>query len=167
MELTYSCRKCAAIDRVAKIEDASQTTCPACGEIRAVHREAFDQGNLRCCAVCGTEDLYIQKDFPQRLGIVIVVVGFAISSVFWYYERPLWTYAILLTSALLDMVLFYRVPNVTICYRCLVQHRGVGSNPVDEAGRPRFKPFDLAIGERYRQERFRIEEIRQRERKTE
>jgi hypothetical protein len=68
---------------------------------------------------------------------------------------PLLTYMVLLASALLDMALFYRVPDVTICYRCLGQYRGIGSNP---AGR--FKMFDLAIGERYRQERLRAEQLR-------
>jgi hypothetical protein len=53
------------------------------------------------------------------------------------------------------MALYYRVPDVTICYRCLGQYRGIGSNPSG-----RFKPFDLAIGERYRQERMRAEQLR-------
>ena len=70
---------------------------------------------------------------------------------------PIPAYAVLLASALLDMVLYYRVPDVTICYRCLGQYRGAGANP---AGR--FRPFDLAIGERYRQERLRIEQLRAR-----
>jgi hypothetical protein len=111
---------------------------------------------LASCAWCATDDLYIQKDFPQGLGLAIVIAGFVVSTVFWYYERPLPAYFVLLASALLDMVLYYRVPDVTICYRCLGQYRGAGSNP---AGR--FKPFDLAIGERYRQERLRAELLRQ------
>jgi predicted RNA-binding Zn-ribbon protein involved in translation (DUF1610 family) len=159
MELTYACRSCGAIDRVPSVEHASALICPACGDTRPVAATAIDAGNLVGCAVCGTEDLYFQKDFPQGLGLAIVFVGFAISSVFWYYDRPLWTYAILLSSALLDMVLYYRVPNVSICYRCLAQYRGDGANPGG-----RFKFFDLAIGERYRQERLRVEEHRERER---
>ena len=86
-----------------------------------------------------------------------MIVGFLISTIFWYLERPLLTYLVLLVSALLDMVLYYRVPEVTICYRCLSQIRGAGSNPDS-----RFHPFDLAVGERYRQERLRIEELRKR-----
>ncbi len=112
---------------------------------------------MRACPWCATEDLYIQKDFPQGLGLFIVIVGFVISTVFWYFEKPLFTYLVLLASALLDMVLYYRVPDVTICYRCLSQVRGPGTNPDS-----RFRPFDLAIAERYRQERLRIEEIRKR-----
>jgi hypothetical protein len=61
-----------------------------------------------------------------------------------------------MATAGLDVVLYYRVPDLTVCYRCLSQFRGPGSNP---AGR--FLPFDLAIGERYRQERLRVEELRQ------
>ena len=110
---------------------------------------------MRSCAWCATDDLYVQKDFPQGLGLLIVIVGFAISTVFWYLERPIPAYVVLLASALLDMILYYRVPDVTICYRCLGQYRGVGSNLEG-----RFKPFDLATGERYRQERLRAEQLR-------
>ncbi len=101
-------------------------------------------------------DLYIQKDFPKGLGLFIVLVGFAISTVFWYYEMPLLTYLVLIISIALDFLMYYRVPDVTICYRCLSQFRGKGSQPAS-----RFKPFDLGIGERYRQERMRAEQIRE------
>jgi len=117
----------------------------------------IDDGQLLACPLCATADLYIQKDFPQGLGLFIVIVGFVISTIFWYLEKPLLTYLVLLASALLDMVLYYRVPDVTICYRCLSQVRGEGANPGG-----RMHPFDLAVGERYRQERFRIEELRKR-----
>ncbi len=120
-----------------------------------MRHEAFDQDGLRSCAWCATDDLYLQKDFPQGLGLLIVIVGFAISTVFWYFEQPIPAYVVLLASALLDMILYYRVPDVTICYRCLGQYRGVGSN-----FEGRFRPFDLAIGERYRQERLRAEQLR-------
>ena len=161
MELTYVCRACGVVDRVGSVGEPSILACPACGDERPVAASSLDDHRLKACAACGTVDLYSQKDFPQGLGLTIVIVGFIISTVFWYLERPLWTYAILLTSGLLDMVLYYRVPNVTICYRCLAQHRGIGSNPEG-----RFKFFDLAIGERYRQEKIRVEEHRQREREV-
>jgi hypothetical protein len=55
------------------------------------------------------------------------------------------------------MALYYTVPDVTICYRCLCQIRGSLANPGGT-----FQPFDLAIGERYRQERIRVQELRDR-----
>jgi hypothetical protein len=112
---------------------------------------------LDACPWCLTTDLYVQKDFPQGLGLLIVLVGFAISTVLWYYEMPIATFAVLLASAFVDGVLYYTVSDVTICYRCLCQVRGPGSHPDG-----RFRPFDLAIGERYRQERIRAQQLRER-----
>src|SRR4051812_23618085 len=157
MELTFQCPNCESVNHLPSLESVEEASCRQCGLVRPLHRELIDDGQLVACPWCATGDLYLQKDFPQGLGLFIVIVGFVISTVFWYYEMPLATYAVLMTSALLDMVLYYRVPDVTICYRCLSQVRGAGSN---EGGR--FQPFDLAIGERYRQERIRIEELRQR-----
>jgi hypothetical protein len=109
-----------------------------------------------------TTDLYIQKDFPQGLGLFIVGVGFAISTVFWYYEMPIPAYLVLVVSIVLDLVMYHLVGDVTICYRCLCQLRGDGSNP-----QGRFRTFDLSIGERYRQERIRAETLRERGRAAE
>jgi hypothetical protein len=155
MELTFACSQCGAVNRAAKVESAPDLACRVCGKPHRLRLEAFEEGLLRACACCGTEDLYLQKDFPQGLGLLIVFVGFAIATILWYYEWPILTFAVFLASALLDMVLYYRVPDVIICYRCLAQYRGEGANP---AGR--FAPFDLAIGERYRQERLRAEQLR-------
>jgi hypothetical protein len=157
MELTYQCPRCSAVNHLSAFESLPQAVCRSCGAEHALHRELVEQGRLQGCPRCATTDLYIQKDFPQGLGLFIVIVGFVISTVFWYYEMPIITYLVLLSSALVDLVLYYRVPDVTICYRCMSQIRGAGANP---AGR--YQPFDLAIGERYRQERLRIEELRQR-----
>ncbi len=162
MELTFLCPNCGVVNQVPWLEAAEGGTCRQCQAERGLHRELVENGQLRGCPWCATEDLYIQKDFPQALGLFIVIVGFAISTVFWYLERPVFTYLVLLASACLDLVLYYRVPDVTICYRCLSQIRGAGSNPEH-----RFDPFDLALGERYRQERIRIEELRERGRNIE
>jgi hypothetical protein len=159
MELTFQCANCSQVNHVPAWETAGIARCVRCGVERSLHAEVVQKNQLQACPCCATTDLYIQKDFPQGLGLFIVIVGFVISTIFWYFEMPVITYLILLMSALLDMLLFYRVPNVTICYRCLSQVRGAGS---DAGGR--YQPFDLAIGERYRQERLRIEELRKRDR---
>ena len=129
MELTFQCPGCHAVNHVGALELAGSGLLNRCGGTRTLHREVVDDGKLLGCPWCATADLYLQKDFPQGLGLFIVIVGFAISTVFWYLEMPLLTYAVLLASALLDMVLYYQVGDVTICYRCLSQVRG-----------PRFQP---------------------------
>jgi hypothetical protein len=155
MELTFECPGCHAVGNVASVESSTEARCASCGNARGLRREAVDPEGLLTCPLCATEDLYLQKDFPQGLGLAIVIVGFVISTVFWYYDRPLPALSVLLVSALADMALFYIVPDVTICYRCLSQYRGAGANPVGRFGR-----FDLAVGERYRQERMRVEQVR-------
>jgi hypothetical protein len=157
MELTFECPNCGAVGSVAPVESMPQAVCPGCARAVSLRAGAIENAELKSCAWCGTGDLYLQKDFPQGLGLAIVIAGFAVSTVFWYYERPIPAYLVLLASALLDMILYYRVPDVTICYRCLGQYRGRGASP---AGR--FGAFDLAIGERYRQERLRAEQLRSR-----
>jgi hypothetical protein len=156
MELTFECPQCGASGGVAEVERAESATC-ACGWSRPLRGTISGEGGLGACPFCATDELYVQKDFPHGLGLLIVIVGFAVSTIFWYYYLPALALAALLATAALDVVLYYLVPDVTICYRCLSQYRGAGSNP---AGR--FAPFDLAIGERYRQERLRIEELRAR-----
>jgi hypothetical protein len=156
MELTFECPGCGSTRRLADLEHAAEAACP-CGMTRPLHPEAACGGELRCCPWCATTDLYVQKDFPHGLGLAIVVLGFVLSTVFWYRYQPVAALAVLLATAAIDVVLYYFVPDVTICYRCLGQCRGAGSNPGG-----RFQPFDLAIGERYRQERIRIEELRRR-----
>ena len=157
MELTFECPKCGAVGSVEAVEKSTEAICRGCSEPHTLRPGALEDGALKTCAWCGSDDLYLQKDFPQGLGLAIVIVGFAISTVFWYYEMPIPAYLVLLASALLDMVLYYWVPDVTICYRCLGQYRGRGASPVG-----RFQAFDLAIGERYRQERLRAEQLRAR-----
>jgi hypothetical protein len=156
LELTYECPQCKATGITALAESPGEATCRQCGATRALKAGSTDHGKLEFCPWCATTDLYIQKDFPEGLGLAIVTLGFVVSTVYWYYERPIPAFAVLLASALLDMVLYYKVPDVTICYRCLSQIRGQGANP-DE----RLHPFDLAVGERYRQERLRIEQMRE------
>jgi hypothetical protein len=156
MELTFSCPNCGAIGRVSPLETAARADCASCAASRALNPDAVAHNRLSLCPWCATADLYIQKDFPQGLGLFIVVVGFAISTVFWYYEMPIPAYLVLVASMLLDLVMYYKVPDVTICYRCLSQVRGAGSNP-DK----RFQPFELSIGERYRQERLRARQLRE------
>jgi len=154
--LTFSCPGCQATGRVGDVQNAVEAKCLYCGAARPLRREAIGQLGVEACPRCLTTDLYIQKDFPQGLGLFTILVGFAISTVFWYYEMPIPAYLMLVASALLDYVLYHTVGDVTICYRCLSQLRGPGANPDD-----RFKPFDLALGERYRQERLRIEQLRE------
>lgn len=158
MELTFECPSCGAVDRTKNAESATEFVCRQCGHTRSAHAGSMTVEGLVHCPFCGTEKLYVQKDFPQGLGLAIVIAGFAWATWYWYQVRPLAAYSVLLGSALLDLVLWKKVPDVTICYRCLGQMRGADVKPIG-----RFLPFDLEVGETFRQERMRVAELRKKQ----
>lgn len=99
---------------------------------------------LTACPACGCRDLFVRKDFPQKLGLTIVAaaaVAFLVLA-----ARPgtfvigVW---VLVGATAADALLYWFVPKVTVCYRCRAEFRGVPVNPGHEG-------FDLAVGEKYR-----------------
>ena len=99
---------------------------------------------LKTCPECGCRDLFVRKDFPQKVGLAVVVVaalGFVVLS-----ARRTTMYLgvlVLLAAFVVDAVLYLFVPKVTVCYRCRGEFRGVPVNPEHEG-------FELAVAEKYR-----------------
>ena len=151
MHVTFRCPHCDQIGRAEIDAAARELACPNCRERWPVPAEALADGKIWQCLVCPSTELYIRKDFSQKLGVAIVVVGFVISSVFWYYHMPLWTYGVLFATALIDVVLYFTVGNVLHCYRCQAQYRGV-------PGLENHGGFDLETHEKHRQQKIRLAE---------
>jgi DNA-directed RNA polymerase subunit RPC12/RpoP len=144
LNITYFCPSC---DRLAHREFDSSTqeiACPECGGRVTVPADAVEGSQLRKCLVCPSTDLYVRKDFPQRLGVAIVVVGVVGSSIAWYYANLPWTFGILFATALADFLLYALVGNALMCYRCNAIYRGVAE--MESHG-----DFDLETHERFRQ----------------
>jgi hypothetical protein len=128
--------------------------CPACGG------EAVSglEGNGRCrscaaearldvpvqmrgsrvvehCPACGSQLLYVQRDFNQKVGLGIVVVGAILAPFTPFYSS-------LIVAALVDAGLYALLPEITVCYRCHAHFRGFARNP-------RHQAFDLHLAEQY------------------
>ena len=86
----------------------------------------------------------MRKDFPQRLGVLLVVIGVVGSSIAWYFGRIYWTFGILFATALADVLLYLLVGDALMCYRCGAQYRG--AEDMESHG-----GFDLETHEKYRQ----------------
>jgi len=156
MNVTFACPKC---DQASRVEFTDQTTrivCPHCSQGIAVPPGAIGPDRVERCLICPSVDLFARKDFPQRLGVAIVVAGFIASSIAWGTYHLYWTFAILFATALIDVVLYLFVGDSLMCYRCAAQYRGLVSAR-DHAR------FDLETHERYRQERARLESMPPRE----
>ena len=99
---------------------------------------------LIACPACGCRDLFIRKDFPQKLGLSVVAlaaIAFLVLA-----ARPATFYLgvwVLVAAAVLDAALFFFVPKITVCYRCRAEFRGHPLNP-------KHGPFELAVAEKYR-----------------
>src|SRR5262249_22128239 len=107
---------------------------------------------LPTCSVCGNHELYKRKDFPHGLGMAILVVALVLSVVTYYaYEKWL-TWVLLIGSAIIDGVMYLMVGDVVVCYRCEAHFRGFAATNAHH-------PFEISIGERYRQEKIRLERM--------
>ena len=99
---------------------------------------------LTACRACGCRDLFVRKDFPQKLGLAIVAAAGGAFLVLAARATTLYIGVwVLVGAALLDGVLYLFVPRLTVCYRCRAEFRHVPPNP-------RHGPFELAVAEKYR-----------------
>ena len=149
MNATFRCPNCDHAVH-AEIDAASGSLeCPACRAQWPLPDNAVADGKLWRCLVCPSDELYIRKDFSQATGVAIVALGVVVSSVFWAYRMPLWTYGVLFATAVLDVVLYFTVGNLLQCYRCQAQYR-------DVPGLANHGGFDLETHEKHRQQRIRL-----------
>jgi hypothetical protein len=99
---------------------------------------------LEKCPDCGCPDLFIRKDFPQKLGLLVVVAAALAFCILAANPHTLYLgFWVLSGAAVVDAVLYLLVPRATVCYRCRRTFRGVLLNPKHEG-------FELSIAEKYR-----------------
>ena len=101
--------------------------------------------------MCPSTELFVRKNFPQRLGVTIVGIGILLSCVAWSYYEIYWTFGILVATALIDVALYALVGDVVECYGC---HARYSNLPNPRA----FEAFDLEVHERHRQKNARLAE---------
>ncbi len=151
MNLTFTCTQCGSESRLDVGPQTKSVACAHCGFAHTVPSDAFAGERITRCLVCPSTDLYLRKDFPQRLGVGIVVLGFVASSIAWGYMMPILTFGILFATALVDVILYAVVPNALMCYRCGAQYRAVPG--IDD-----YEAFNLETHERYRQQAARLKQ---------
>ena len=126
MQIVAKCPKCDAGLPVDAREAASAIKCGRCGtEIPLSISDAVRADRVvDRCPVCSGADFYIRKDFDPKVGLTVVIVGALISAVFYWFGRDLIAYSILAGAVLIDLVVYGRLKDVTVCYRCHSEFRG-------------------------------------------
>ena len=126
MQIVAKCPGCDAALPVDASEMPPAIKCGRCGrEIGLTISDAVraDRAVDRC-PVCGGGDFYIRKDFDPKIGLTVVIIGAVISATFYWFGRDLIAYGILASAALIDLIVYGRLRDVTVCYRCHSEFRG-------------------------------------------
>jgi hypothetical protein len=96
------------------------------------------------CPHCQCPDLYVRKDFPQRLGLAFVALAAVAFLILAESRARFWIgITILLTAMAIDAIVYLFVGRVVVCYRCGVRLKEI---PPDRSS----GPFDLSTAEKYR-----------------
>ena len=151
MNVTYRCPECEKTVRAELSAASDELVCPQCSRQERIPAGAVSDERIERCLVCPSTELFARKDFPQRLGVALVVLGFVLSSIAWANYQVFWTFAILFITALVDLVLYLAMGESLTCYRCHAQYRG--AREIERHG-----GFDLETHERYRQMAARLQD---------
>jgi hypothetical protein len=133
-EIAFACPSCG---REAQAALDGQGRCRHCGATPRVEVPAALRATrvVESCPACGNGLLYVQRDFNQKVGLAVVVLGAALAPFTRFYSS-------LFVAAAVDAALYAVLPDVTVCYRCHAHLRGFARNPQHHA-------FDLHLAEQY------------------
>ena len=133
-EIAFACASCG---REAVADLSGNSRCSHCGASARIEVAESVRASrlLEACPACGNGLLYVQRDFNQKVGLGVVVLGAALAPFTPFYSS-------LFVAAAIDAGLYALLPDVTVCYRCQAHMRGFARNPAHHA-------FDLHLAEQY------------------
>ena len=126
MQILAKCPQCDAALPVQGGEAPSAIRCGRCGwdiPLALTDTVRTDRAVDRC-PVCQGGDFYTRKDFDPNVGLTVVLLGALVSGIFYWFGRDLIAYGILAAAVLVDLVVYRRLKDVTVCYRCHTEFRG-------------------------------------------
>ncbi len=142
MRARYYCPDCLTAREHAD-SDSGAFACAGCGRAYEVNlAAATGSAGIEGCGFCDNRVFFLQKDFDQRLGCLIMAVALAAALFVGWKFGWIWFTPVLLATVVIDWIVAARIRPVTICYRCNAEYRDVPVNP-DHKG------YDPHIAERY------------------
>jgi DNA-directed RNA polymerase subunit RPC12/RpoP len=133
-EIAFACPRCGS-EAVAGLDGKGRCAHCRMEPTLDVPDRARQDRIIEHCPACGSRNLYVQRDFNQKVGLGVVVLGAALAPFTPYYSS-------LFVAALVDAALYAVLPEIAVCYRCHAHFRGFARNPEHAA-------FDLHIAEQY------------------
>jgi len=146
LRVGFFCPECSRYNEYAVSPTVRIHACSECGHASesSPSPSVLAGGPVDQCPHCGNKELYLRKDFPQQLGCAAVSITVALSTVAYAMWGFLPSLAVLVAASVIDFVLYHRLGEIPVCYRCHCELRGFQSNPEHRA-------FDLSRAEEYEQ----------------
>ena len=76
----------------------------------------------RARAACGGRELFIRKDFPQGVGVAVVLIA-GLCSLYFLRTNFMLAYGILGAAIVVDFIFYLIVGKVTTCSACRAEYR--------------------------------------------
>ena len=126
MQILARCPACDAGLPVPARDAGPAIRCGRCGRDIPLHVTDALRGDcaVDVCPVCQGGDFYGRKDFDPKIGPTVVIIGALVSAGFYWYGRDLIAYSILGAATLIDLFIYGRLKDLTVCYRCHSEFRG-------------------------------------------
>ncbi len=146
MRLRFACRGCEATIATGEVGLPAEIPCPRCGDRLGFAAPVAGEGQVERCLACGGPHLFLQKEFPRRIGLAIAIAGAALFLVLMGLERIYLGFGALLGVALIDAILYRLAPVMTVCYHCQTEFRRAPVNPRHGAYDPKIAFYTAKQG---------------------
>ena len=126
MRVTLKCPDCGSALPFDATTPPDAAKCGGCGlaiPLTVSEGVRTDQAVDRC-PVCLGGDFYVRRDFDPKRGLTVVIIAILISAGFYWFGLDLIAYAVLGLFALIDLIVYRRLKDLTVCYRCHTVFRG-------------------------------------------
>lgn len=126
MRVTARCPGCRAALPFEGADPPARIRCGRCGREMplTVSDVVRSDAGVDRCPICEGRDFYVRRDFDPKTGLTFVVIGALTSAVFYWFNQDLIAYGILAAAVVIDLFIYRRLKDVTVCYRCHAEFRG-------------------------------------------
>ena len=128
MRIRFACARCESTVATGDILVPGEVVCTRCGA-KARFAAPDEAGLIARCLRCAGPHLFLQKEFPRRVGLATAIVGAVAFLILMGFEWIYMGFAVLLGVALLDSVIYAIAPVMTVCYHCQTEFRRCAPNP--------------------------------------
>jgi len=126
MRVTLKCPDCGSALPFEAVNAPEAVTCGACGLIipLTLSDGVRTDKTVDLCPLCSGSDFYVRRDFDPKQGLTVIIIAIVISAGFYWFGLDLMAYAVLGFFALIDLLVYRRLKDLTVCYRCHTLFRG-------------------------------------------